>query len=287
MAIKNKQLMETIKEVVKKQNERGAFKNTSVVVEKLKRPEVKELEEEERRKYSVKVRKRSDLSRPLRRIRVSRGLTLEDLANMTKMSTSYISRIEGGSRRLNSDIIKVLSEALDCRPGDLLDFDGTGSQETSAVDNVVMSSGDVRASAAVNTNTSGIAKDLPMFSLKSASFDKSTVSDWVVRPYELNGDKDAYAVIIKDDLFEPRYKNMEMLFVSTVKCLTENCSVLALKKDGSVVLGDYLGWSVSGDSSAISDEDELSIKSYSSKERVVLKRENISSLHRIIGTMES
>lgn len=288
MSTNKKQLIDTIKKIVDEKNVVDSFKNTSKVVQKLSRPEIKKLDQEEQKKISVKFRKRSSVDHPLRRIRIEKGFTLDDLAKKVGMSTSYLSRIEGGSRRLNSDIIRVLSAALDCRPGDLLDFDGEDGDASSAVDNVLMSGDDVRTSVAANVNQGGVSKDLPLFSVRDdVSIDENKISDWVVRPYELNGDSDAYAIAIKGNSFEPRYKNMEMLFISSHKTLTENCSVVAIKKDGTVVLGDYLGWSKTPESTGISDEDEVSIVSYVNNEEVKIKRKDIAKLHRIIGTMES
>src|SRR3990167_1491006 len=59
-------------------------------------------------------------SHPLRDIRLSRDMTLEELAEVSGLSPSYLSRLESGSRRLNVDTINRLSDALRCEPSDLL-----------------------------------------------------------------------------------------------------------------------------------------------------------------------
>lgn len=56
----------------------------------------------------------------LRRIRLERGITATELSELTGFSSSYISRLEDGSRRLNEDTIRKLSEVLGCEPGDIL-----------------------------------------------------------------------------------------------------------------------------------------------------------------------
>jgi transcriptional regulator with XRE-family HTH domain len=61
----------------------------------------------------------------LRFLRKSTGLTLESLAEITGISISYLSRLESGSRRLNTDLISRLSKAFGCDPAELLhDFSG-------------------------------------------------------------------------------------------------------------------------------------------------------------------
>lgn len=72
------------------------------------------------KKHFVPTRKRRRLKSGLRDQRLKRGLSLVELARLTGLTASYLSRLENGSRRLNSDIIKTISEALRCKPADLL-----------------------------------------------------------------------------------------------------------------------------------------------------------------------
>lgn len=72
------------------------------------------------KKYSVLTRKRRAQQSSLRDQRLKRGLSLVELSRLTGLSASYLSRLESGSRRLNSDIIKTISETLLCEPADLL-----------------------------------------------------------------------------------------------------------------------------------------------------------------------
>ncbi len=57
---------------------------------------------------------------PIRELRVMKGLTIKEISDITKLSQSYISRLETGARRLNEDTIRLLSRALDCAPQDLM-----------------------------------------------------------------------------------------------------------------------------------------------------------------------
>ncbi len=70
--------------------------------------------------HSVKERKRRKSQSPIRVLRIERGFTLDELAKISGLSPSYLSRLEGGSRRLNEDILSVLCSALNCKPADLL-----------------------------------------------------------------------------------------------------------------------------------------------------------------------
>lgn len=71
--------------------------------------------------YSVRARKmRSAPQNSIRTRRISRGLTLYQLAKLTNLSYSYIQRLEAGTRRLNIDTLKIISEALGCSPEDII-----------------------------------------------------------------------------------------------------------------------------------------------------------------------
>lgn len=56
----------------------------------------------------------------LKYLRKKSGYTLETLSEVTKISISYLSRLESGSRRLNTDLIRRLSIAFQCDPAELL-----------------------------------------------------------------------------------------------------------------------------------------------------------------------
>jgi len=66
-------------------------------------------------------RKRKDASMThLKYLRKRSGYTLEALSEITSISISYLSRLESGSRRLNTDLIRRLSHAFRCEPAELL-----------------------------------------------------------------------------------------------------------------------------------------------------------------------
>src|SRR3990167_2084631 len=69
-------------------------------------------------------------SNNLKSMRKEKKLTLGKLAELTRLSPSYLSRIEVGSRRMNTDILQKLSRILECHPSDLLDPRGRSSMVT-------------------------------------------------------------------------------------------------------------------------------------------------------------
>ena len=66
-------------------------------------------------------RKRKDAPMThLKFLRKKDGYTLETLSQVTNVSISYLSRLESGSRRLNTDLIRRLAHAFRCSPAELL-----------------------------------------------------------------------------------------------------------------------------------------------------------------------
>ena len=83
--------------------------------EKSSAPHLRVIENKDRtRSQSVQMRKRRHSDNPLRQTRISQGMTLDDLAEKSGLSPSYLSRLEGGSRRLNMDILQTLAQTLGC-----------------------------------------------------------------------------------------------------------------------------------------------------------------------------
>lgn len=62
----------------------------------------------------------------IRELRLKRGLTLEQLAERVGASLPQIQKMETGERRLNSDWLPKLAEALKCDPSEII---STGNRE--------------------------------------------------------------------------------------------------------------------------------------------------------------
>lgn len=61
----------------------------------------------------------------LKEWREARGLTQEELSEISGLSESYLSRLESGKRRANSQILTTLSQSLQVRAVDLIEDTGT------------------------------------------------------------------------------------------------------------------------------------------------------------------
>lgn len=61
----------------------------------------------------------------LKKLRLAKGLSQEDLADKADSVLSQIGRIERGERAPNILTVKKLADALEINPGDLFDFNPT------------------------------------------------------------------------------------------------------------------------------------------------------------------
>jgi len=67
------------------------------------------------------------LGKNVRRVRISRNMTIEELAHEANMTYSQISRIELGKINTSVYTLHVLSRTLDVTPMEFLDFSKPGT----------------------------------------------------------------------------------------------------------------------------------------------------------------
>jgi transcriptional regulator with XRE-family HTH domain len=73
------------------------------------------------------------LGKALRKIRVSRGLTLREVASKSGVSLSYLSEVENGRKEVSSDFLFWVCEALGWGIPDVLDEVSTVMRESELV----------------------------------------------------------------------------------------------------------------------------------------------------------
>lgn len=247
---------------------------------------IKPLSRQQNAVYRSKVltRKRKRSKHPLRELRIRAGFTLEELADLTQMSPSYLSRLESGTRRLNADILQRLSFALACNPGDLLPY----QNNTYGINKAVESE--------ANTAGAPTQKDLPVYRLAGTMKDHGQIyadvaENWISRPAELTGVMGAFACVIKDANFGPRYNDGDKILLHPTAPLSSQCSVLAVTNDNQAYIGRFVSWDKD---SAATNPSTLTLDVIMGKtseaprtERVTFDRSKLKGTYRIIGTFEA
>lgn len=73
------------------------------------------------------------IGQKIRKVRKSRGLSQEELAEQIGISTTHMSHIETGNTKLSLPVLVDLASALEVRTDELL-FDDSPAQRTAAID---------------------------------------------------------------------------------------------------------------------------------------------------------
>lgn len=236
----------------------------------------------------------------LKILRRARSLTLEALSELTGISPSYLSRLESGGRRLNTDLLERLSAVLGCQPGDLLNNGGSTSAGAAFM-------GQSRTRAAGRADSAPIEvshltgeadlrlpqKDLPVYTVstslgvfpgattQASMVDFSTPADWTLRPPQLLGIPKAFALYVGDEGYAPRYMSGDILLVHPSRPLLPRCSVVVLTKDERALVRQFHGWA----------QNTILLSCFDTREEAegmhATPKEDLKAVYKIIGTIEA
>jgi transcriptional regulator with XRE-family HTH domain len=263
-------------------------------------------------------------SHPLRDLRLSRDMTLEELAEVSGLSPSYLSRLESGSRRLNVDTINRLADALRCDPSDLLsptdswaNKGGVSGYSLNSAQTLMQSRGGQYRNPSGQNSSAYAAlanQQIPLYetSLKTGTVDFSSPMCHIPAPSEIAGVPGAFAFTVADHTMEPRFYRGDRLLVHPGKPLSPRATALVITNDNRVILGEFVAWRhlseldegyVAANDSGRATEDEyiLEIKQYKNQDpgnfsrrdgdapmgQVLLNHNEISSIARVIGMIEA
>tara|TARA_R110002095_G_scaffold201510_1_gene182420 strand:- start:543 stop:1352 length:810 start_codon:yes stop_codon:yes gene_type:complete len=224
----------------------------------------------------VLIRKRKRSKHPLRELRIRKGCTLEELSEITKLSPSYLSRLESGSRRLNADIIQRLSLALSCGPAELLphnNFTGTSYVSTATPANI-------------QSHTAS-SVDLPVYKLTGKRgaegvIEKAKAEQWISRPADFIGVPDAFACAVNDSQWMPRYMDGDRLLIHPTAPLKAGCAVLVTTKEGKAYIGTFKEVQGTGEEQDFKIETTFS----ASLKEMTFKQRDMRAAYRITGTID-
>ena len=267
----------------------GKFANADLVVT----PEGVVVSIQNRSKRGRKSRHKE--TQPLRAIRLSRGHTLEELSEITKMSPSYLSRLESGTRRLNADTIKKLANALQCNPNDLL---STQDKWNPGIQSFFLNPNNFNvAEGKINKNPSNpFANDrIALYSsdTQDGSIDLNNCSQSIPCPPELGGVHGAFAYTVCNDSMSPKYRKGDIVYIHPGKPLVPGSYALVISSNAQSLIGEFIGWSDDNNTKFNAANDGglpesycLELKQYSTSNNIKLNQNEISSVGRIIGSLD-
>jgi transcriptional regulator with XRE-family HTH domain len=173
----------------------------------------------------------------LKYLRKRSGYTLEALSEITNISISYLSRLESGSRRLNTDLIRRLSHAFGCDSAELLQEISHESQVVTPIEfgrrkRVEMSMRDQSMSLFQIVSD----KDNP----ERLTIEMSNPHEWCQRPMELSSRNDAFAVKACNH-FLPHFNPTSTLYLEPSANLTPESTVIIIN-EGNIMMKKI--WSI-------------------------------------------
>lgn len=212
----------------------------------------------------------------LKYLRKRSGYTLESLADVTNISISYLSRLESGARRLNTDLIRRLSHAFSCDPAELLN-------ETTHESRVITPLEFAHKRREILTKE----HSMPLYTIKKdeeGNLEMTVCSpcEWCSRPYELAGHKDAFAVKA-ENYFTPHFNSSATLYLEPATTLAPESTVVLVNPEKVMV---QKIWSVTPTSVQLCDVDaidRLKGGDMSLDHLIEIRRDSIDKIYRIVG----
>jgi transcriptional regulator with XRE-family HTH domain len=228
------------------------------------------------------TRKRKKSRHPLRELRLQRGYTLEELAELTRLSPSYLSRLESGSRRLNADILNRIAFVLSCHPGDLLPHDSHTSKFT--------------AQSALQDEAAAVSlpQDLPLYTLDVTSegtvkLNTQCAEAWIARPPEVFGIARAFAFKASSNDVHWHYSKADHVFTHPTRSLTPHCQMVAINANDQAWVGRFKGWT--SDESGHPKALEMTVYEKTAtgfqETTIEIERSDLKASYRIIGAIEA
>ncbi|GHU12465.1 hypothetical protein FACS189449_06160 [Alphaproteobacteria bacterium] len=226
-------------------------------------------------------RKRKDAPMThLKYLRKRSGYTLETLAEITSISISYLSRLESGSRRLNTDLIRRLSHAFGCEPAELL-------QEVSHDSHIVTP---LEFSRKRRQEISVRESSMPLYSVSKDDENSPDLtikicspSEWRHRPAELMAKNDAFA-IKAESYFKPHFSSSSTLYLEPSSSLAPESTVVILNR-GKILIKKI--WSVTPTSLQLCDIGDMELLkngTISSKDTLMeVGRNSLEAIYRVVG----
>lgn len=100
--------------------------------------------------------------------------------------------------------------------------------------------------------------------------------DWFFRPAELEGVEGAFAIYAVGDSMAPRYNEGDLLLIHPALPPRKGRSVVVVKISDEALIKDFVRW----------NETEIVLRQHNPPAEIVLPREQIRAVYRVVGTWE-
>lgn len=222
--------------------------------------------------------KRRDLPMThLKYLRKRSGYTLDALSQITSISISYLSRLESGSRRLNTDLIRRLSKAFGCDPAELLQENSDG--------HVITPIEFTRRRKMDLISREGM---MPLYYItkdeeepEKLTIKIASPSDWKIRPSELLT-RDRVFALKAEEYFLPYFGKNSTLYLEPAEALVPE-STIVLLSCGKITIKKV--WSVTPTSLQLCDIGDIEDMKKGEKldKLSSIERNSIDFIYKVVG----
>lgn len=227
-------------------------------------------------------RKRKDAPMThLKYLRKRSGYTLETLSEITSISISYLSRLESGSRRLNTDLIRRLSHAFGCDPAELL-------QEVSHDSHVITP---IEFNKKKKSDNLSRDANMPLYCITADKDDSSLLTikicsptEWRYRPTELASKSEVFA-IRAESYFLPYFSESSTIYLEPSSNLAPESTVVILSR-GNVMIKKI--WSITPTSLQLCDISDIELlkneaSSSPGDKLMSVDRRSLDAVYKVVG----
>ena len=225
-------------------------------------------------------RKRKDAPMThLKYLRKRSGYTLETLSEITSISISYLSRLESGSRRLNTDLIRRLSHAFSCDPAELLQEVSHDSHVITPVDfnkrkrpDLMTRDAQVSLYCVSNVGEEGTKLDVKLCS----------PAEWRHRPVELSSKNEVIAMKAGAH-FKPHFSESSTIYLEPSGSLAPESTVVILVENEVMI---KKVWSITPTTLQLCDLGDIELLkngSISEDRLVSMDRRSLDATYKVVG----
>jgi phage repressor protein C with HTH and peptisase S24 domain len=222
----------------------------------------------------------SEAARRLKALREQSGLSMRSVAEALGWALTRYQHYEDRYKRpfLPADLAYALAEIFKAEgvdPASVLELAGIGTAPAAST------GGQAPLRLAPLAPSPGPARDLPVLgAVKGGSegfyFNEGEPKEFLLRPANLAGATDAFALYVYGDSMEPRYFAGEILYVNPNRPLTRNCFVAVELSDGQGMIKQFVSRS----------DDYVLLRQFNPQKDIRLPAREVKRIYRITGSGE-
>ncbi|WP_119461827.1 LexA family transcriptional regulator [Rhodospirillaceae bacterium SYSU D60014] len=222
----------------------------------------------------------SEAARRLKALREQSGLSMRSVAEALGWALTRYQHYEDRYKRpfLPADLAYALAEIFKAEgidPASVLELAGIGTAPAASA------GGTSPLRLASVAPSPGPARDLPVLgAVKGGSegfyFNEGEPKEFLLRPANLAGATDAFALYVYGDSMEPRYFAGEILYVNPNRPLTRNCFVAVELSDGQGMIKQFVSRS----------DDYVLLRQFNPRKDIRLPAREVRRIYRITGSGE-